>query len=431
VNKGLVCFAASTEVVVGGDVAAGLGIVVVGFLPKSNFNEAGADGVEVAALLEGAPNIDGGLTVLEVAPNVDGGLGCTDVDVGVEEGGTLGFAKGNGTGLLVSVVDAAGAEKGFVDAEVGAANGGCAGVGPKENEGTVVAAGAGVGAATGLPKKLGIEGADDEVGAVVVVVVGGGCVVSGPNESAGAAGAGCGVDEVGNRLGLLAAGAEAAGVTLAGVGDPPGAADFEASVLVEVLPNENDGVSFVSVPPDVDAVGGGGVNVMMGTAGALEPSSGAVALVGSSKAFDCGVSPFFCSSIRARIFAIASASRSCFSHFENARNPGRDGPSTTPGINSGVCVFEEATRRPVEACGKGCLNGFTRAEPLVNDWRKARLEMGLFLIESQSRSLPVFVGDTGASPGLGSFEALGVSCHTSSCRSSASLYCSSVSQVST
>ncbi|KAG1755385.1 hypothetical protein EDB19DRAFT_1611463, partial [Suillus lakei] len=166
--------------------------------------------------------------------------------------------------------------------------------------------------------------------------------------------------------------------------------------------------------------GGGGVNVIMGTAGALGPSSGAVALVGSSKAFDCEISPFFCSSIRARILAIASASRSCFSHFENARNPGRDGPSATPGINGGVWIFEEATRRPVVAWAKGCLNGFTRAEPLVNDWRKARPETGLFFIESQSRSLPVFVGDAGTSPGvLGSIEALGVSCHTRSCRSSA------------
>lgn len=212
---------------------------------------------------------------------------------------------------------------------------------------------------------MGIEGADDVVGAVVLVVEG--CAVGGPNEDTGAAEVICGVDEVGNKPGLLAAGAEAGGVTLAGVEDAAGAVDFEASVLVEVLANENnDGAGFASVPPDVDAAGGG-VSVMMGAAGALEPSSGAVALVGRSKAFDCGVSPFFCSSIRARILAIASASRSCFSHFENARNPGRDGPSATPGINRGVWIFEEATRRPVVACGKGCLNGFTRAEPLVND----------------------------------------------------------------
>lgn len=267
---------------------------------------------------------------------------------------------------------------------------------------------------------------------MLVAVVG--CAVGGPNEDTGAAEAICGVDEVGNRLDLLAAGAEAGGVTLAGVEDAAGAGavDFEASVLVEILANENnDGAGFASVPPDVDAAGGG-VSVMMGAAGALGPSSGAVALVGRSKTFDCGVTPFFCSSIRARILAIASASRSCFSHFENARNPGRDGPSATPGINGGVWIFEEATRRPVVACGKGCLNGFTRAEPLVNDWRNARPETGLFFIESHSRSLPVFVGDTGASLGvLGSIEALGVSCHTSSCRSSASLYCSSVSQVST
>lgn len=313
---------------VGGDAAAGFGIVLAGFLPKSNFSGAGADGAEAgAALLEGAPNIDVGLA-------------CADVDAGTEEGSTLGFAKGNGAGLPVSVLDA-GAKKGLVDAEAGATNSGCAGVGPKENVGTEVAADAGVDGAAGLAKKSGIEGADDVVGTVVVmvvvVVVLVGCVVGGPNEDGGTAGVICGVDEVGNRLSLLATGAEAAGVTLAGVEDAVGAVGFEASVFVEALPNENNnGVDFVSVLPDVDAVGGGGVNVMMGTAGALGPSSGAVALVGSSKAFDCGISPFFCSSIRARILAIASASRSCFSHFENARNPGRDGPSATPGINGGV-----------------------------------------------------------------------------------------------
>lgn len=43
VNKGLACFAASAAVAVGGDVAAGLGIVLAGFLPKSNFSGAGAD----------------------------------------------------------------------------------------------------------------------------------------------------------------------------------------------------------------------------------------------------------------------------------------------------------------------------------------------------------------------------------------------------
>jgi hypothetical protein len=322
---------ASGAVVVGGDVAAG-------FLPKSNFSGAGADGAEAGAVL------------LEGAPNIDGGLVRVDVDAGAEEGSALGFAKGNGAGLLVSVFDAAGVGKGLADAEAGAANSGCAGVGPKENEGAAVAAGTGVDGAAGLAKKLGIEGADDVVGAVVLVAVVEGCDAGGPNEDAGAAGAICGVDEVGNRLSLLTAGAEAGGVTLAGVEDAAGAVDFEASVLAEVLANENnDGAGFVSVPPDVDAAGGGGVNVMMGTAGALGPSSGAVALVGRSKAFDCGVSPFFCSSIRARILAIASASRSCFSHFENARNPGRDGPSATPGINGGVWIFEEATRRPVVA----------------------------------------------------------------------------------
>lgn len=108
---------------VGGDVAAG-------FLPKSNFSGAGADGAEAgAALLEGAPNIDGGLA-------------RADVDAGVEEGSEPGFAKGNGAGLLVSVLDAAGAGKGLVDAEAGAANSGCAGVGPNENEGAADAAGA-------------------------------------------------------------------------------------------------------------------------------------------------------------------------------------------------------------------------------------------------------------------------------------------------
>lgn len=309
----------------GEDVTAGLGVVLATFLLKSNFSRAGADGAEAGAV------------VLEGAPNIDSGVACADVDVGAEEGSTLGFANVNGVGLLVSVLGAAGAGK--VLADEGAANCGCAGVGLKVNEGVVegaavTGAGAGVEGAAGLEKKLGM---DAVVGAMAVV---GSCVVGGPNEDAGAAGAVCRVDEVVNRLSLLAAGAEVAGATLAGVAvDPVVAADFEASVLVDVGPNGNNaGVGFVSVPEDVavDAAGGGGVNVMMGTIGALGPSSGAVVLVGSSEIFPCGVSAFFCSSIRARILAIASASRSCFSHFENARNPGREGPSATLGINGGV-----------------------------------------------------------------------------------------------
>lgn len=231
--------------------------------------------------------------------------------------------------------------------------------GAKENERAVegvVVVGAIVGGAVGLVKKLGIaevEGADAAVGAVVV----GGCVVGWPREDVCAAGTICEADESGDR--------QAAGAKGAGAGAVVGAAagDFAASVLDGVELNENaGGAGFASVPGAVDVAGGGGVNVMMGTVEAFGSNPGAVALV---ETFD-GVSAFFCSSILARILAIASASRSCFSHFENARNPGREGTSTAL-VNGGACEFEEATRRPVGPCGKGCWKGFTRAEPLVND----------------------------------------------------------------
>lgn len=243
----------------------------------------------------------------------------------------------------------------------GAVVAGAAVEGAKENERAaegVVVVGAIVEGAVGLVKKLGIaevESADAVVGAVVVV---GGCVVGWPNVCA--AGTVCGADEAGDRL---TAGAEGTG---AGAVVDAVAGDFAASVLDGVELNENaGGAGFASVHGGagaVDVAGGGGVNVMMGTVEALGPNSGAVALV---ETFD-GVSAFFCSSILARILAIASASRSCFSHFENARNPGREGTSTTL-VNGGACEFEEATRRPVGPCGKGCWKGFTRAEPLVND----------------------------------------------------------------
>lgn len=214
------------------------------------------------------------------------------------------------------------------------ADGEGADVGPKENEGAVedvVVAGAAVenaDAGTGLAKKFGTA----EVGGTYAVVgagVVGGCVAGWPSENFGAADTVCGADTV-NGLEVLEAGAETAGVTLAGAAVDAAVEIFEASVLDGVGPNENaGGAAFASVPEGAGAagvVGGGGVNVMMGIVGALGPSSGAVAL---GVILD-GVSALFCSNILARILAIASASRSCFSHFENARNPGREGTSATP-----------------------------------------------------------------------------------------------------
>jgi len=116
--------------------------------------------------------------------------------------------------------------------------------------------------------------------------------------------------------------------------DAAAAVAFEASVLDGVGPNENaGGAGFASAPGGACTavvVGGGGVNVMMGMIEFFGPSSGAVTFAEISDTFFDGVSTFFCSSILARILAIASASRSCFSHFENARNPGREGISATP-----------------------------------------------------------------------------------------------------
>ncbi|KAG2028913.1 hypothetical protein BDR03DRAFT_988096, partial [Suillus americanus] len=103
----------STAVAVGEDVAKGLGIVLAGLLPKSNFS----------------------------------GAGRANVDVGGEEGSILGVAKTNGASSLVPVLDTAGGEKELVNAEAGATNTGCmAGVGPK-----------GTADAAGLSKRLGID----------------------------------------------------------------------------------------------------------------------------------------------------------------------------------------------------------------------------------------------------------------------------------
>jgi hypothetical protein len=72
------------------DVAAGLEVALLVFLPKSNFSGAGADGV----------------VVVVVGAVMDGGLACADADVDATEGCEVGFANVNGAGLLVSVLGA-------------------------------------------------------------------------------------------------------------------------------------------------------------------------------------------------------------------------------------------------------------------------------------------------------------------------------------
>ncbi|EGO28119.1 hypothetical protein SERLADRAFT_462642, partial [Serpula lacrymans var. lacrymans S7.9] len=206
---------------------------------------------------------------------------------------------------------------------------------------------------------------------------------------------------------------------------------LDTSAVLDVAPNEK-GVEAAALFSETCAglsagfvklilltgVGAGAVNKGVGTA-ALAPNSGAVTLVGSSPAFFWGPDSFFCSCTLARIFAIASASRSCFSHFEN-RDERRVGLSPTPPKSAGVGrLYDEATRRPGTFCD--CWKGLMRIPTLVAiDWRKGRRAIGLSFVDSQSKFLPVFEGESGTSPGVwGSTDTLGVSCQTSSCRSSA------------
>lgn len=94
--------------------------------------------------------------------------------------------------------------------------------------------------------------------------------------------------------------------------------------------NEGEGVDLASAVTGFPSTGEGeaGVKVMEGTVRVCARDSEVIAPVGCSLLFM--VSPFFCSCILALILAIASASRSCFSHFENPRKPDRVGLSVTP-----------------------------------------------------------------------------------------------------
>lgn len=101
-------------------------------------------------------------------------------------------------------------------------------------------------------------------------------------------------------------------------------------LAVEGCPKENEGADLASVVTGFPSIGEGeaGVKVIEGTVKVCARDSEVIALVGCSLPFTA--SPFFCSCILALILAIASASRSCFSHFENPRKPDRVGLSVTP-----------------------------------------------------------------------------------------------------
>lgn len=97
--------------------------------------------------------------------------------------------------------------------------------------------------------------------------------------------------------------------------------------------------------------GDAGVRVIVGTVKVFAP----VAEVGrGSMDFETSTCAFFCSCILARILAIASASRSCFSHFEKPRKPGRVGLSARPAKWEDTVELDEATRRPRLGCDWDC-----------------------------------------------------------------------------
>jgi hypothetical protein len=136
---------------------------------------------------------------------------------------------------------------------------------------------------------------------------------------------------------------------------PRGVANENVEVVDLLSVAEGFSSDFASVRGE-----GAGVNVMVGMVSGLARSSGAVTLVGISLRFGGGVWAFFCSSIFARILASASASRSCFSHFEKPRKPGRVGLPVTLESIGVTTIPDEATRRPSVGCDCDCWNGLMR-----------------------------------------------------------------------
>lgn len=128
---------------------------------------------------------------------------------------------------------------------------------------------------------------------------------------------------------------------------------------------------------------------------------------------------FFCSCNLALILAIASASKSCFSHFENIRKPFRVGLSLA--ATGGKGAKADTTRRLGAACESR--NGLMRSPRSVAiDSRKGRRlcagdswAAAAADDDAQSRFLPLIEGESWTSPSVsGSAEGLGVSCHANS-----------------
>lgn len=94
-------------------------------------------------------------------------------------------------------------------------------------------------------------------------------------------------------------------------------------------------------------VGGAGVRMIDGTNRVLVLDSEVAALLGSPLVCAASACPLFCSCILARILAIASASRSCFSHLENERKLDRVGLSAGP---ASIGDAEDVTRRVRLGC---------------------------------------------------------------------------------
>lgn len=140
---------------------------------------------------------------------------------------------------------------------------------------------------------------------------------------------------VGAGRGIIGVAVEDAGVALGKTEKPDAAAVLGVEVVTSVLaaescPKENEGADLASAVTGFPSTGEGeaGVKVIAGTDRVCARDSEVIAPVGCSLLFKA--SPFFCSCILALILAIASASRSCFSHFENPRKPDRVGLSVTP-----------------------------------------------------------------------------------------------------
>ena len=149
---------------------------------------------------------------------------------------------------------------------------------------------------------------------------------------------------------------------------------------------------------------------------------GAAVVGNGSLDFAASACAFFCSWILAQILTIASTLWPCFFHFKRPWKPRHVRLSERVVKWGDTEEVGNATQQPIE-CDWDCWKGFMCKVALnMRDWQNRWWEMRPPWIESHRRSLPLWEGELRTSGILDSV-CEGTSCQTSSCHSSASLYC--------